>query len=176
MNSLTNLYNRFGENGTTIISLLSIYLLREKSCALFYYIVGLLIDIILNLVLKGIIQQPRPCFNSKEVDLAIKNNKRFVYKDGIPYDLFGMPSGHSEWCLYSTSYVYLVLRKTNWLYVYLFLSFITMSQRVAFNHHTISQVIVGASVGTLLGYIMYKTTTNVNKGKLTEKPDDNAPI
>jgi len=176
MNILKNLYNDFGQNGTIILSLLSIFLLKDKNISLFYYLFGLTIDFILNIILKGIIKQPRPGFNSKEIELALKNNNRFFYKDGIPYNLFGMPSGHSEWCLYSTSYVYLVLRKTNWLYVYLIISAITMSQRVVFKHHTISQVIVGASVGTLLGYIIYKFSENNNKGHIKEKPDDNAPI
>jgi membrane-associated phospholipid phosphatase len=170
------LFNEFGENGPIILSLLSIYLLWNKNNVLFYYLFGLIIDFILNIVLKGIIQEPRPCFNPREVQLAIKNNKRFFYKNGIPYDLFGMPSGHSEWCLYSTIYVYLVLRKTNVLYLYLIISLITMSQRVVFNHHTIFQVIVGASVGILLGYIIYKFSVNNNKGTIREKPDDNAPI
>jgi membrane-associated phospholipid phosphatase len=173
---LKKLYNEFGQNGTTILTLLSIFLLRDKNTFLFYYLFGLFIEIIFNIVLKGIIKQPRPCFNSKELQLALKNNKRFVYKDGIPYDLFGMPSGHSEWCLYTTSYVYLVLKKTNWLYVYLIISAITMSQRVVFKHHTISQVIVGASIGTFLGYIIYKISLNNIKGNIREKPDDNAPI
>ena len=171
-----NLLNEVGENGPIILSVLSVYLLWDHNNLLFFYLIGLFCDFILNLVLKGIIQQPRPCFNSREVQLALKNNKRFVYKNGVLFDLFGMPSGHTEWALYSTIFVYLALRKTNWLYVYLLISAITMTQRVVFNYHTIAQILVGAPVGALLGYLIYKLAESKLKGTIREKPDDYGPI
>jgi membrane-associated phospholipid phosphatase len=126
--------------------------------------------------LKGIIQQPRPCFDSKEVRLALKNNKRFIFKDGFPFDLFGMPSGHSSSVIFSTLFVYLVLRKTKWLYVYLLFSAIVISQRVVFNYHTIYQVIVGSIIGALLAYFMYQLAESKIKGRIREKSDDYGPL
>jgi membrane-associated phospholipid phosphatase len=171
-----NLYDEIGSNGPGILIFLSLFLLRNHENLFFYYIVGTLIDSILNIILKGFIQQPRPSFNSKEFDLALKNNKRFIFKDGIPYDIFGMPSGHSSSVIFSTFFVYFALRKTNWLYLYLFISFITMSQRVIYKHHTITQVFVGVFVGVLTAYLFYQLAEKKIKGRIREKKDDYGPI
>jgi membrane-associated phospholipid phosphatase len=171
-----NLFNEIGGKGPFILSVLSIYLLWDRSNLLFYYLIGFVCDFILNLVLKGIIQQPRPCFNTREVQLALRNNKRYVEKDGILYDLYGMPSGHTESVLYSTVFVYLALRKTNCLYFYLLMCAITMCQRVVFKYHTIPQIIVGAPIGALLAYLIYTLAEKKLKGPIKMKPDDNGPI
>jgi membrane-associated phospholipid phosphatase len=176
MTTWMNLFDEFGNNGPLFLIILSVYLLWNQSNLLFFYIFGIFCDFILNIVLKGIVKQPRPCFNSRELHLALKNNKRFVYKDGIPFDLFGMPSGHAQSCLYSTVFIYLAFRKTNWLYFYLLISAIIMSQRVVFKYHTFTQVIVGAPIGALFGYIMYRFTETKLKNHIREKQDDFGPI
>lgn len=171
-----NTYHDLGIYGPNILIILSMYLLWNHENLFFYYIIGIIVDLILNLLLKGFIQQPRPNFNSKEFNLILKNNKRFLYKDGIPYDVFGMPSGHASSCIFSTFFVFLALRKTNWLYVYLLISAITISQRVVYEHHTIFQVIVGTFVGALLAYLIFQLAEKKLKGRIREKPDDNGPI
>jgi len=173
---MMNVFNEFGSYGPNIILILSMFLLWDKNNMFFFYIIGLFIDFVLNLVLKGIIQQPRPSFDSKEIQLALKNNKRFVYKDGLPYDLFGMPSGHSSAVIFSSVFVFLVLRKTNWLYVYLLISVIVMTQRVVYKHHTIPQVLMGAFVGASLAYLLYSFAEKKVKGRIREKPDDYGPM
>jgi membrane-associated phospholipid phosphatase len=171
-----NIYHEIGSYGPLILMILSIFLLSDKGNLLFYYIIGFILDQIFNPILKGIIKQPRPCFNTKEFNLALKNNKRFLFKDGLPFDLFGMPSGHASSVIFSTIFVYLALRKTNWLYVYLLISAITISQRVVYNSHTIYQVIVGVFVGASVAYIMFQLVEKKLKGRIREKPDDNGPI
>lgn len=171
-----NIYYEFGSYGPNILILLSMYLLWEHNNLFFYYIIGIVFDLILNIILKGIIQQPRPSFNSKEFNLALKNNKRFLYKDGLPYELFGMPSGHASSAIFSTVFIYLALRKTKWLYVYLFISTIIISQRVIYQAHTISQVIVGSFVGALTAYFIYQFAEKKLKGRIREKSDDYGPI
>jgi membrane-associated phospholipid phosphatase len=176
MTILMNIYDEFGNFGPIIIIILSMYLLWNQNNLFLYYIIGTIIDSILNIVLKGIIQEPRPIFNSKEINLALKNNKRFLYKDGIPYDLFGMPSGHTSSSIFSTIFIFLALRKIKWFYVYLLISFIIISQRVIYQHHTISQVIVGAFIGTFVAYIIYQLAEKNIKGRIREKSDDYGPI
>lgn len=171
-----NIYYEIGSYGPTILLFLSIFLLSDKGNLLFYYIIGFAIEQIMNTILKRIIKQPRPSFDTKEFNLAIKNNKRFIFKDGLPLGLFGMPSGHSSSVIFSTIFVYLALRKTNWLYVYLLISAITISQRIVYNYHTISQVIVGIFVGALFAYLMFQLAEKKLKGRIREKPDDNGPI
>lgn len=171
-----NIYDEVGSYGPNILILLSIYLLWDQNNLFFYYVIGIFIDSIMNLILKGIIQEPRPSFNSKEFNLALKNNKRFVYKDGIPFDIFGMPSGHSSSVIFSTIFIHLALRKTKWLYIYLTISAIVISKRVVYEYHTIYQVIAGAFVGALLAYVVYQLAEKKLKGRIREKPDDNGPI
>jgi membrane-associated phospholipid phosphatase len=108
--------------------------------------------------------------------LAINQGKRFLFKDGIPHDIFGMPSGHANSSLFSTIFIYLSLRKNNILYIYLFISLLTMIQRVVYNHHTILQVIVGAIVGLLFGYSFYQLAREKMQERIREKPDDFGPI
>lgn len=103
------------------------------------YTIGLCINSLLNLGLKEIIQEHRPKIRDK-------------------FDKFGMPSGHAQTSLYSTIFVFLTTKKKEWLYLYLFISFIVMVQRVVCNYHTVIQVIAGAIVGSMFGYFMYKMT------------------
>ena len=176
MNILLDIFNKIGSYGPLILNLLSMYLLRNKENLFFYYIIGVLINFISNLILKGLFLQPRPSVDGKTFDLALKNGKRFLFKDGMPYDLLGMPSGHSQSVLFSTVFIYFALRKKNILYVYLLLSLLTMMQRVYYNHHTVLQVFVGAIFGTLIGYFFYYLATQKMKGLIREKMDDFGPL
>ena len=140
MEMLSELFNEFGAYGPIILIFLSMYLLWNKHNLFFYYTVGVFIDNIFNLILKGLFLQPRPTVDKKVFDLALKHGKRFIFKDGMPYDLFGMPSGHSQSSFFSTVFIYLSLRKNNISYTYLAISLLTMLQRVLYNHHSVLQV------------------------------------
>ena len=175
MDILSTIFDEFGQYGPIILIIYSCYLLWDKSNLFFYYIVGIFINAILNLIIKGIIQEPRPSEDLKTFELLLKNGRRFLFKDGIPHDIFGMPSGHTQSSLFSTIFIFLSLRKLNILRVYLIISLIIMSQRVAFNHHTIWQVIVGAIVGGLFGFVMFYMAQNKLMGVIREKIDDYGP-
>jgi len=172
---IQELFNITGQHGPFILFLFSLLLLWNKYTTYYYYCVGIAIDSILNLVLKSLLKQPRPNIDETKFNLALKHGTRFIYNKGIPYDIFGMPSGHSESCLFSTTYTFLVLQNYKILLGYLILSIVTMAQRVYYNHHTVNQVITGAIVGILFGYLIYYLSKNKIKGVLKEKPDDDAP-
>jgi len=176
MSIFSEIFNKFGTFGPIILIFLSMYLLWNKHTLFFYYTIGIFIDAILNLILKGILKQPRPSEDPKTFDFAINQGKRFLFKDGIPYDIFGMPSGHSQSVLFSTMFIYLSLKNKNILYIYLFISLLTMIQRVVYNHHTILQVIVGALVGLIFGYVFYQLARVKITGQISEKADDFGPI
>ena len=175
MEILSTIFDRFGQYGPIILIIYSCYLLWDKSNLFFYYVVGIFINAILNLIIKGIIQEPRPSEDLKTFELSLKNGRRFLFKDGIPHDIFGMPSGHTQSSLFSAIFIFLSLKNLNILRVYLLISFIIMTQRVAFNHHTINQVIVGAIVGGLFGYSMFYMAQNKLMGVIREKIDDYGP-
>jgi len=176
MKLLLDLFNKFGSYAHITIFFLSAYLLSNKDNLLFYFIVGFVVNKILNLVLKGIFQQPRPSEDIKTFNLALEHGKRFIFKDGMPYDIFGMPSGHAQTLLFSTAFVYFALRNKKILYLYLLLSLITLCQRVVFKHHTIAQVLAGAFIGALFGYFVYYLSGEKMKGHIREKLDDFGPF
>ena len=169
------LYN-MGRFGPIILFLTSIILLWKKHNYLMYYVYGFALNAILTLVLKGIFKQPRPSEDLKLFNLAIKDSKRFKFVDGYPYDIFGMPSGHASSVIYSTMFIYCVLKNNNFLLLYLAISIITLLQRVNSNSHTIIQVIAGAFVGSIFSYLIFYMARQKIMGNLFLKKDDNAPI
>ena len=118
MNILSDLFNEFGTYGPIIQFFLSTYLLWDSHNLFFYYVIGIFINTILNLILKGLLQQPRPLDDARTFNLALTHGKLFMFKNGIPYDIFGMPSGHAQASLFSTVFVYFSLEKKNILYIY----------------------------------------------------------
>jgi membrane-associated phospholipid phosphatase len=176
MIGLSFIFTKFGSLGPIILYLIANYLLWDKPTTFYYYQVGFVTSAILNLVLKGIFKQPRPSEDPKEFNLAIKNGHRFIFKNGIPHDIFGMPSGHSLTSLFTTIFIFLSLKNVKILLGFLAMSLLIMSQRVIDNHHTFFQVIVGASVGALYAYLFYYFSSEKLKGKIEEKPDDNGPL
>ena len=167
---------KIGEFSPLLLFILSSLILRNKTNLLFYYILFFGISLILNLVLKGIIQQPRPSINLNTFNLMMKNKERFIYKHGIPYDIFGMPSGHAQSVLFSTVFIYLSLHDTKITLLFLLISIIAIFQRVIYNHHTVSQVIVGSLVGCISGVFAYKMARIHIEGKKSIKADDFGPI
>ena len=94
--------------------------------------------------MKRIIQQPR---NDSEI-IDRENDSRTS-------KTFGMPSWHAQSAFFSTVFIYFALKKRNILYFYVFISAITMIQRVVYKRHTILQVIVGAFIGSFIGYLYF---------------------
>ena len=181
---------KIGNWGPLIVFGTSVYLLSDKGNMLYYYIVGLIINSIFNVFLKVTIQHPRPSIDTDRFNLLLKNYNDDLFKNGIP-DIFGMPSGHTQSIAFSTMYVFFSLKqrnsllekgnkillafeKSDILLFYLFISLITMWQRVYCNHHTVFQVIVGFAIGSLFAYFVYKLARKNILGILRSRPDDNA--
>jgi undecaprenyl-diphosphatase len=166
---MMDIINSVGFISPLILILYSIRLLWDKQTLIVYYLVGLFCNTLLNYVLKGIIKQPRPSQNEKLINLALNNGRVFSY------DIYGMPSGHAQSSLYSTIFIWLVFQNKNILILYLFLTLLTMYNRINTKSHTILQVIVGAIIGTIMGYFIFYIATKKIKGKFKPKEEDNAP-
>jgi membrane-associated phospholipid phosphatase len=165
-----------GGYGPIILFVLSWYLLWNNENLFFYYNIGLFANSILNIILKGVIQEPRPMFDSKKMSLLKTNAKYFFFNDGIPFDMFGMPSGHAQMAFFTTTFIYLSLKHKNLLYFYLLYSILICYQRMKFDYHNIEQVIVGSLIGVAFGYFIYQLTREKIKGRIREKPDDFGPV
>jgi membrane-associated phospholipid phosphatase len=166
----------FGAYGPIILIILSWYLLWDNKNLFFYYTVGIFANAVLNIIFKGIIQEPRPMFDDKKVRLLKTHGKDYFYQNGIPFDMFGMPSGHTQAAFFSTIFIYLSLRQTNILYIYIPLTLLTCYQRVKLDYHSISQVIVGGIAGSAFGYFVYNLAKEKIKNRIREKPDDYGPV
>jgi membrane-associated phospholipid phosphatase len=173
---MIDLLKKIGQNGPIVLLVITILLLRNKMNLLFYYILFFVISLFLNLILKGIIQEPRPSIDTKTFNLMMKNKERYINKHGIPYDIFGMPSGHSQSVLMSTVFIYLSLHDIKITLLYIVISIITITQRVVDKHHTVLQVIFGSILGCILGYIAFFMSQKNIQGKKTAKKDDYGPI
>ena len=68
-------FNFVGNYSLLMIVPYSMYLLRNKNTLFIYYTVGLFFCIMLNLLIKGIVQQPRPSEDTKLFHLALQNYK-----------------------------------------------------------------------------------------------------
>ena len=169
---LKNGFNTVGGNGPIILIFSNIFLMYKKTNFQFYYVCFCIINVVLNTVLKQLFRQPRPSIDEKTFLAILKKNERFVRRDGHPYDIFGMPSGHTQSVVYSTLFNYLVFHNMQMTVAFLILSLLTMVQRVVYNHHTVLQVIVGGCVGTVVALTAYHFAKKKVAGKFTLKKDD----
>jgi len=167
---------KIGEYGPLILFLINVFLLRNTLTYQIYYIVVVFLSLLLNFVLKLMVKQKRPSIDEKTFELMVKNGKRYIEKNGQPYDIYGMPSGHSQSVILSTVFNYIVFQDIRMTCGFGVVSLITMSQRILDNHHTGFQVVVGGAIGGLLGYGGYSLAKKAIVGKLRKKAEDNAPI
>jgi membrane-associated phospholipid phosphatase len=172
--TIFNVLSYTGVKGYYILFFVSVILLRNTYHYLALYIAGFGFNYILNLLLKSIIKQPRPNENEALFNIHVLHHKH------LGFDRYGMPSRHAQLAVFSTIFIYLSLYshkniKTIFLF-YIIISVITCSQRVVFNEHTVTQVLVGGACGAVLAYIFFTFSTSLITGKLRFKPDDLAPI
>ena len=100
--------------------------------------------------LKDFFQEPRPCFqySVQLIDLGIIKNQ-------CGERLTGMPSNHAlNFFLFSTLIYLITKRKILGFCLFIISSTVGLS-RVFLAKHLLSQVIIGASLGILLGIVFY---------------------
>lgn len=165
-----------GIYGPLILFFPTVFLLWNKKNALSYYVLGFCLNSISNVFLKLLIRQPRPSDDKQKFDLALDKGKRFLFDSGIPYDVFGMPSGHSQSIAFTVVFVFMTIQNNAFRLFCVLIALITLWQRVQYNHHTVMQVTVGSMVGGLFAYLMFYMNRKNIAGKIKERADDNAPM
>jgi membrane-associated phospholipid phosphatase len=143
-----DILKHIGNYGSDILLVTTILLLANKPYLLSIYIIGYVINMNLNKLLKQVIRDPKP----------IQNNE---YK-------YRMPSGHSQCTIYSVVFIYFILFHSSYktlksfklkaivFLFYLLILFNTINCCLLYNYHTISQVIIGTIVGGIVGWFIYK--------------------
>jgi membrane-associated phospholipid phosphatase len=149
---------------------ISLLLLRNYKNYMSFYVIGIIINTILNLTLKSIIKQPRPDEDYKMVLIGTVNGHRFGP------DIYGMPSGHAQNCAFNLIFITYVFKSPLITCCYLVITIITLCQRYIYNNHTISQLLVGLLFGSIIGVITYYYANKRVKGYINEKEDDNGPL
>jgi len=163
---LDNLFDYTGFYGPNILFVISLIVLRNNLNLMLIYIVGFVVNILLNYILKGIFQQPRP---TDETHLFQMEQ---LYRKQIGFDRYGMPSGHAQMVLYSTAFIHYAFNNIKLTSLYLIISLNTLYQRVKYNNYTVFQVLVGSLLGFLVGFSFYSWGEKYLKGILKAKIDD----
>ena len=167
--NITLLLDYLGLLAPIFLFFISIFLLQNKVKYLQIYIVGFILNNILNAILKYAIKDPRPSQEKRILEIAISNQKRFGF------DHYGMPSGHAQNCGFNLAFITLVLNNPLITGLYLVITSISLYQRYKYFNHTILQLIVGLIIGLIMGYLSYNIGNKWIKGNLKMKPDDFAP-
>lgn len=170
MINIIQIIDTIGVSGPIVLGISSLILLYNKSNLFSVYIIGFIINSLLNILLKGIIKQPRPSEDIHMFNIKLMSGKR------IGYDKFGMPSGHAQSVFYSTLFILFALKNNIITFFYFIISFLTIYQRIKYFNHDIYQVIIGSIIGSILGFSFYTYTKELLKGNMKMKMDDNAPI
>jgi len=162
------LYN-IAEKSHFILIFILVFLLRNKNNLLYYYIIGVSLSELTNMLLKILIKQDRPnndnntdkskndtdndTDNDNDTDKAKKDKNKLLSSN---IQRYGMPSGHAQSVSFSTMFAYLSLHNIYLTSIFIIISSIAIFQRVYLNFHTTEQVIVGILVGSSLSYLFYK--------------------
>lgn len=148
-----NIFDHIGFWSPLLLVLVGLYELHDTIWLKPIFISLFIANIIINKLLKAIIQQPRP----------VNSQNLYDFEDYSGEERYGMPSGHAELSTFSVIYVYLVKKSKTWLTVGAFLILLTCVQRWRYQLHTIPQLIAGVCVGAAMGILMHKLTKYILK-------------
>jgi len=168
--SINSFFHILGFAAPGLMLMISIILLRNKRKYMTYLIFGYVFSGLSNILFKFILKEPRPTNDWQILRLGITHSKRFSF------DVYGMPSGHAQYCGFLLAFTGLVLNDPFITGIYAFLTLICMYQRYLYENHSIKQVIVGLVIGLAFGYLMYFVATKNIIGNIKRRPDDDGPV
>ena len=153
-----------------ILFFLSLFLLRNMTRYLNFFVSGFILNNILNIMLKLFIKEPRPTDDQKTIEIAINNGFR------VGFDKFGMPSGHAQNCGYCLVFIIMTIHNPLIISMYIVITIISLSQRYLYNNHTILQLIIGLLIGSGFGYLTYSLGNKFIIGNIKMKKDEEGPL
>ena len=146
MNELSNkddikIFDKIGFFGPFILIIVNIWQLWENHGFWCAYLVVTFMSSVINKLVKNIVKQPRPI-----------DGESIINEEYTGYEMYGMPSAHSQSVFSSVTFLYLVKESPAWLLIGLFIAGLTVYQRFKYKRHTMEQLIVGAILGTVVAY------------------------
>lgn len=160
-------------NYTPILTLIYIYILigtRTKSFEIFW--IGYFVNVLINYILKTLIRSKRPIINKYMFQNMERHNIRHIKN----YDIYGMPSMSMQLLGYVLVYVLLVTKEVKNLIVIIIQIAIVIYNGILFRHATTKQIIVGLSIGGMIGTYFGKYREMKALQETNEKKDDECKV
>lgn len=145
-------------NGPYLISLCTVYLLRNNTPYVWAFVIGSWINMYMNKLLKSWIRLPRPSLPRPE---TTETGQSFY----IGAEKYGMPSGHAQILFFAITFLFLVKRYITITYLFLFLACIVLYQRWIYKHHTLEQLAAGIFTGSAFAYCIVLGTNRYVSNK-----------
>ena len=147
LNELATIFSGRFFSGTLVVSI-GIYFYRIKKLKIFFFIcLATGLGDLLGNFLKDLFLQPRPCFS--HIDL-------FPTIDRCGPDLTGMPSNHALNFFIFSTLLHLYFKNRIISIIFFTSSVFVALSRVLLVKHLLSQVIIGALIGIVMGIIFNK--------------------
>jgi membrane-associated phospholipid phosphatase len=146
---------------------------HDNRVSLYVFCVGTVLCVLLNVLLKVLFCIPRANLTAMQRE-AVRRGAWFVYlpPHGIPYDLYGFPSGHAQLAWSILTYAWFLSLPALVLGMLSVVTGLTCIQRYLGLHHTLSELVGGTVVGMCVGYAMYVCKLRYTRGKVTPKQND----
>lgn len=138
-----------------------------------WFVVGVMLNNVLQVMLKRCLRQPRPLppFERRSVHIALTHGRH------VGWDKFGMPSGHAQNAAFVSAFATLDNNGAGlgwWLVGLLWVASAWVCvERWVDGHHTWLQIVVGVVVGSGMGVATWwRTRQSVQRATLEPKRDD----
>lgn len=136
-----------------VISVILLFFKKTRGIGIAAIIALILNTILVNVLLKPIVNRPRPYAIIEGIEYIIKT----------PSEPYSFPSGHASSSFAVATAIYFTSFRNKYAYLALVLAALIAFARVYFCVHFPSDVIVGSLIGILMGYIGYKSYLGLNK-------------
>lgn len=175
MNCESSILNMLSNCTCLIFTINLLFFIWNKTCFFYFYLIGLIICIGLNFVLKIIINEPKISTNLTGYQYL------FYTLSGINMNMLGLPSFDMQVLFFTIAYTILIFQyEIQKIYIvfigiYPFLIVNLIGNLHKHNHETKLDIVSGILIGVLCGYYAYWNANNYIKGNIQLKDDDNAP-
>lgn len=146
-NNMIKIFDKIGFFGPFILIIVNIWQLWENHGFWCAYLVVTIVSFFINKIIKNIVKEPRPL-----------DGESIINEEYTGYEMYGMPSAHSQSVFSSVTFLYLVKESPTWLLIGLFIAGLTVYQRFKYKRHTIEQLCVGAILGIIIAYCGFYIT------------------
>lgn len=138
------IFDYIGHYGPIIAFSVTFYSLLFRKKYLYIYVIGSIINNVINIFLKNVFREQRP-----------KNPLPFIdLNQLIKYNYYGLPSGHAQNTLFSLTFLYLTKAPILLIYAISCVTTLTLYQRLKYRRHTIKQLIFGAFTGIFFAWMI----------------------